>query len=338
MTALDFLQDRAAACVDRIAEIRAGLEAQLDLSLRAQIRQDANREPDLRARLGGTTIYATGSLGRLEAGEFSDLDVFIASGALNRECLGSLENYELIVDLIRTARQNGFPPFSRDGAFLTSHSLTHIVGDVGTPGDDYSNTFTARMLLLLEGRCVYGDRAYECAVASVLERYWPAAEDRKLPVFLINDFVRYWRTLCLNYEGYKRTNDPLGKRRLDLLKLRLSRTWTCFSALVYLIAGLEGEQVPRTRVVAMVAASPLERMLAVAEDSPRTRERVGALVDLYATFLGFSGRPESQVTADLERDDVWAEFEKRSVMFGTEMHRLVTGLAAQTAVERFLLV
>jgi predicted nucleotidyltransferase len=187
----DVLSQRAAACIKRISGLKITLLANIDETLAAQLAQDRSKAAELRAALGGTSIYATGSVGRLEASEYSDLDVFVISGALDQDPLGKLQGYELIADLIRTARQNEFPRFSRDGLFLTTHALTDILGEVGKPEDDYHNRFTARMLLLLESHCLYGSQAYDHTVARVLERYWPASEPSKLPIFLINDLVRY---------------------------------------------------------------------------------------------------------------------------------------------------
>jgi hypothetical protein len=289
--------------------------------------------------LEGTSIYATGSVGRLEASAYSDLDVFVISGTLAQDGLGKLQHYELIADLIRTARQNDFPPFSRDGAFLTSHELTDVLGEVGKPEDDYNNRFTARMLLLLESRCLFGSRAYEHAVASVLGRYWPADETEKLPIFLINDLERYWKTLCLNYEGFRRSEDPIGKHHLSLLKLRYSRMWTCFSGLAYLIAGLDGDTIPRSRAVGMVSTNPVNRMLDVAIQAPSTREQVNQLLELYVEFLDFtSTAPSAVVARNLEDSHVWTRLENASDEFGRTMHRLMTRLATATAVERFLLI
>lgn len=148
------------------------------------------------------------------------------------------------------------------------------------------------MLLLLESRCLFGVAAYDHAVAQVLGRYWPAANSTWLPIFLINDLVRYWTTLCLNYEGFRRTDDTVGKRRLDLLKLRYRRMWTCFSGLAYPIAGLDGDTIPRSRALEMVSLTPACRTLRIAEERPPAR--AGSRVAVFVRGLLGSGKQHRQ--------------------------------------------
>lgn len=81
------------------------------------------------------------------------------------------------------------------------------------------------MLLILESRALLGASFYEKAVSDVIAEYWRDYEQNStefLPVFLINDVLRFWKTLCLNYED--RTNEArrsdLGKRHLHNYKLK----------------------------------------------------------------------------------------------------------------------
>src|SRR5216110_2133687 len=56
-------------------------------------------------------IYATGSFGRLEASEHSDLDLFFVQTANAGATLGRIDKTLLDADVIRAARELGFPEF-----------------------------------------------------------------------------------------------------------------------------------------------------------------------------------------------------------------------------------
>lgn len=174
--------------------------------------------------------------------------------------------------------------------------------------------------------------------AAALKQYWPAAEVQKLPIFLINDFVRYWKTLCLNYEAFRRTDDRPGKLHLSLLKLRYSRMWTCFSGLAFLIGGLNDDAIPRSRAVEMVSMTSVERMLDVGARRPLAHELVDRLLQLYAKFLELTSAPPGAVYEQLEDSATWGRFEASSDEFGQTMHQLMTRLTVHTSVERFLLI
>jgi predicted nucleotidyltransferase len=183
------------------------------------------------------TLYATGSYGRGEASDHSDLDVFILTetDSEKRPKLRPLDTIRVQAALIDAATQEGLPPFSDEGAYLKPHTITDMIEKLGGPDDDYENLFTARMLLLLESRPIVGSLMYERAIDRVLDEYWRDFDEnaeRFLPIYLTNDLVRYWKVLCLNYEANTRYASNLNKRRLNNYKLKHSRLLTCYSALL----------------------------------------------------------------------------------------------------------
>ena len=68
---------------------------------------------------------------------------------------------------------------------------------LGGPQDDSENLFTARMLLLLEARCVCNQPLYDDIVDKILKHYFRDSRGKSTfrPLFLLNDLLRYWRTL-----------------------------------------------------------------------------------------------------------------------------------------------
>ena len=191
---------------------------------------------------GKGCVYATGSFGRGEASQFSDLDLFIVGRTLDdRRALGNLDEICIKAELVDATRKLRIPDFSGDGAYLVHYTIDELVDALGTSKDDANNTFTARLLLLLESRPLIGEKVYTKAIDDVIAAYWRDFEDHKkefIPAFLSNDILRLWRTFCVNYEANTRT-DPVekkAKRKVKNYKLKHSRLLTCYLALLYLLA------------------------------------------------------------------------------------------------------
>jgi hypothetical protein len=292
------------------------------------------------------TVFATGSLGRHEMGTYSDLDVFIIDCArgidYDEPRLGHLETVLLVADLVRAGHAAGFPPFSRDGEFLQVHRLDHLERYLGKPDEDKLNVFTARMLLLLESQCLVGQSAYEHCVDFVLGRYW--AEDKAhtnfKPTFLANDIVRYWKTLCVSYEGWR--EDPgltlSASARIDLLKLKFNRAWLCFNGLAYLLLGDPSGKFPRSHGRQLVRLTPVQRMTEIAARAPGEKARVQEALDLYARWLELAGHEGSLVRDRLGEDDTYAAVSSEASRFGDVMWELVTSLGTRAGLSRYLLV
>jgi predicted nucleotidyltransferase len=162
-------------------------------------------------------VYAIGSFGRREASPHSDLDLFIVSlchgeDREHKSRLSKLEEILLKADLIRASRTLGFPDFSKDGDFLQNHTSISLIQTTGDRHDDAINTFTARLLLLLESKPLVGDDVHQQIINEVIAKYWtefPEHSDCFIPAYLSNDILRFWRTLCLNYEARTSEKPPV---------------------------------------------------------------------------------------------------------------------------------
>ena len=198
---------------------------------------------ELHADAGTVCVYATGSVARGEANAHSDLDIFILDAY--DEQLGELPFPEvkatlLRADLIRAGESAGFPPFSGDGIYLETHTVSKLVVSMGGRKDDVTNAFTARMLLILESRAILNHAAHELAKNRIVDSYWRDFADHTTsfsPVFLVNDIMRYWKTVCVNYEADRTAGAPTGvdgltwknRSRLRNVKLKFSRLWEGYS-------------------------------------------------------------------------------------------------------------
>ena len=122
---------------------------------------------------------------------------------------------------MKLTKPNAGGPF---GNLTFSHDLIHKIG-----GDDDTNrNTTQRLLLLLESSPVGRSDAYRRVVDEVLARY--IEEDLtdagdtafRVPRFLLNDVVRYWRTMAVDFAHKRRARGETGWA-LRTAKLRMSR-------------------------------------------------------------------------------------------------------------------
>lgn len=289
------------------------------------------------------TVYATGSIGRGEASQHSDLDVFIVSesDAEGRLLLKPLETIRLQAALIEAAAQEEFPPFSDDGAYLHPHSIADMIEKLGGRDDDYENLFTARMLLLLESRPLLGVRTYERAIDRVLAEYWrdfSQNADRFLPIYLTNDLIRYWKVLCLNYEERTRRAENPNKRRLTNYKLKHSRLLTCYSALVYFCHLLQNtDSITQEDARSMTKLTPTERIAAV-RSNPEVASLVDRILERYVEFLESTDAPKTELLARFDAPDYRGIRRESGQNFGDLMFDLLVRAGSRTKLFRYLVV
>lgn len=156
--------------------------------------------------------------------------------------ISRLQEYEIFASLIDINKTLTYPRFSGDGRFLKIYDLAEMVKATGSPRDDSENLFTARILLLLESQPITNEDLYNKAIKDVASHYYRDGKGRDdfRPLFLLNDLLRYWRTLCLNYEEFRNQQDrPWLKKNLNL---KFSRKLTIFSTVTYLLAGKANNQ------------------------------------------------------------------------------------------------
>ena len=184
-------------------------------------------------------IYVAGSLGRLETGEISDLDVFLFADAPNKppeqKTLTRIEEIQILSEIIQVNSELNLPPFSSDGEYFKIHEVSKLLAGTGTATDDSENLFTTRLLLLLESKCLTNDDLYKSAAKKIVEMYIRDGTGRKdyRPLFLLNDILRYWRTICLNYERTR--HDPSKPWWKKNLNLKFSRKLTVFSTVLAIL-------------------------------------------------------------------------------------------------------
>lgn len=202
------------------------------------------------------SIFCAGSLGRGDVGSKSDLDLFILSN--EKKCnIPRLETLEILSEIIGINKQLGFQEFSNDGQYLKVYSFPDMLEALGSPKDDNDNLFTVRLLLLLESKGTFNEDIYQHQIKSTIEHYFRDKRGRSSfkPLFLLNDLLRYWRTLCLNYELIRdNPNRPWRKKNINL---KFSRMLTVFSTVLPIIAEPASSQ---ACILKLVNIPPMERL------------------------------------------------------------------------------
>lgn len=238
------------------------------------------------------SIFVVGSIARHEVGNNSDLDIFLIS----RDKVPNLQQIHIFSKLIEINKRLGFPPFSNDGQFLTIHNLNDLKNKAGYPEDDSLNLFTTRMLMILESKVIYNEKLYREILSEIIEHY---LRDRKgheefKPLFLLNDILRFWRTLCLNYEALRHDrNRPWRKKNINL---KFSRLLTVFSTVLTII---NKHNINHNDILDICNKTPLERIAWVLDNMEDDFvEKYTRLLLLYQNFL--KAKEEGEIEKNLK--------------------------------------
>jgi predicted nucleotidyltransferase len=301
-------------------------------------------------------VYATGSFGRREASKHSDIDLFIVSlhdeqNGKSVDRLTKLNEILVKAVLIRAATKLNFPPFSQDGRFLQHHMAKRLIDATGSQTDDYENTFTARLLLLLESRPLVGEAVHEDVINEVIAKYWreySGHSDRFMPGFLANDILRYWRTLCLNYEASTIQTKPAelapkerAKRKVKNYKLKHSRMLTCYSALLQLLSVyVTNGTVAVADVQELVHRTPTERVEFVRDNIAikTVGSLIGDFLGKYEQFLENTSRSEDELIEIFKDDSQSKKLRSEQSQFGDLAYEILFAIGKDNPFYRRLVI
>jgi len=207
----------ASGALERLAE-RAGEEFS---NLQAARNLAAADQPKLEKRLErlehdpGSSVVLFGSWARRELTEHSDDDwLILVEGEPRDDVSPSIE--EVTTILGRDERKPGEQEVFGIHAFCDD-----IAEKVGLDRDDNTN-LTHRVLLMLESVPFTGHDAHRRCWERILDGYLKEVRrDERPPRFFLNDVVRYWRTICVDFVGKQREADE--KWGIRNAKLRASR-------------------------------------------------------------------------------------------------------------------
>lgn len=185
------------------------------------LRELSRRLSSARLHPGITTVYASGSLGRMEQLSNSDADVVVivddSIDACSPDALAARDSvWQLLVEI-------GLPQPKATGVFSSVDTAARLC-DPSSRGviDEDMGVFGRRFQMLLDSQPVFGPSSFRELQSAVLDRY---ASDRVVQnsgrqwTYLLSDLIRYWQSLRVRTQWI----ESPGEWRVINTKLRHSR-------------------------------------------------------------------------------------------------------------------
>jgi hypothetical protein len=221
------------------------------------------------------SIVLMGSWGRSEITSGSDDDFMVLVRGDTREDMRPSE-VEVETVLNQTPGVQGI-----FGELVSGHWMIEKIG----LEEDQNSNLTRRMLFLLESVYVTGESNYNAIRDELLDRYLDqSVKDFRPPRFLLNDVIRYWRTMCVDFAG--KEHEGPEKWGIRNAKLRTARKMLFAGGLlpVFECATLEIEKMSEF-LRDQLRMPPVDRIAAAFLNHDAT-EPGGRALGAYDEFIG----------------------------------------------------
>ena len=254
-----------------------------------------------------------GSYARREATIGSDLDFYVLVPELEQAEPAWFDDAKAAIMQIVTK-----PP-AAGGAFESLISKEEILANFG--GDkDVNKTITRRMLNLLEGEYLTNEAAFKDIRRQIIARYVSETrEDHHISQYLLNDIIRYWRTITVDYAFKTQEADkPWAIRNI---KLVFSRKLIYASGLFSVAMTADRSQQAKIDILEeLFSMTPLDRLVQICGES-RTRE----LLNSYNIFLeriddeATRQHLETLKKVNRDTDEIFRELKNEGYRFASEL-------------------
>lgn len=302
-----------------------------------QVRRQHLEKLFLRGNSPDTSLVVFGSVAREEITLLSDLDWILL---IDGQSVPEHKDQEREIERVLTV--NGFIKPGKSGVFgkmVGSHDIVHNIGGE----DDLNSNTTRRILLLLESFPIGNREAYDRVRRQIVRRYLEddrglthASGDIRVPRFLLNDLVRYWRTVTVDFV-YKQRAEHDEKWALRNAKLRMSRKLVFAAGLAIVFfchldptAEEARKALKEERGLALLTAylvrqfsfTPLETIAKVCSELKVTQGTLAGIFDNYDRFLAIlddrNKRDDLEMARthhDLRKSEAWNEIRNVSKPF-----------------------
>ena len=206
-------------------------------------------------------IGINGSYARREATARSDIDLFFIT--LDGDVCGAKRHQKDFFEILR--KQNFILP-SDGGVFdrpLDAKEILKIGGN-----EDTNINITRRILLLLEGEWIFNEEEFYDIRSKILATYVKEdITDDRICMYLLNDIIRYWRTVCVDFEH----KVAEGKsKNIRLIKLRFSRMMLYVSGILAVSATWKLPAIQKLETLeCLFKLTPIERFRRVSSNKIR---------------------------------------------------------------------
>ncbi len=254
-----------------------------------------------------------GSYARREASQESDIDYLIV--ASDEQSKNGLD-----MDAVRNA-VNPIVPVdpSSNGAFGRPVLRAGILQNIG--GREESNdSFTHRLLFLLEGEWLTNEAEFKNFRRELIERYVDATQrDYQIALFLLNDIIRYWRTMTVDYM-YKTTEGTKKPWAIRNVKLVFSRKLMYASGLFSVASTVDRGQTAKVDLLEKLFDMPvIDRMEYICGNA-----RMSKALQSYDLFLGRFEKAATRsrlnaIESGVHSDELFRELKNEGHHFAREL-------------------
>jgi hypothetical protein len=245
--------------------------------LGAAIRRSQETTDRMRAALsdfdaGGTMdVVAFGSLARQEYTTASDVDYLVLVDAMPPDPAAPRALLRRIKECVAAEALADDTPKApgTSGLFGRAIGIFDIINQVGLEGDTNS-THTVRMEIIQESISLLNNELHARIMGSTLRRYITLFDVPlgNPPRFLLNDMLRYWRQITVDYQAKAPVGGEEPKAVLRYLKLLTTRKNFIASSILPLIAPRDGTVPWESYLKDIYAVPPLARLATVTRNAP----------------------------------------------------------------------
>jgi predicted nucleotidyltransferase len=195
------------------------------------------------------------------------------------------------------------------GQVTFSHDLIHYIGGE----EDTNHNISRRLLLLLESTSIGFDtsednisNAHERVIRGIIDQYITNDSGFRsergvklnLPRFLLNDFIRFWRTMCVDFA--LKQKERRGKNwALRNIKLRLSRKLIFVKGLLMCFSCYQNKSLTSTNEVKehlkdLALMKPIDVFVSVLSKNNIATDDICKVIDAYNDFLGLMSNSKTR--------------------------------------------
>ncbi|MCC8381938.1 hypothetical protein [Xenorhabdus sp. PB30.3] len=280
-------------------------------------------------------VITTGSFGRVEASCESDMDFFIICDTEENKKLILEKKLEIDNVIKKHVPKNtgSTGTFGNDAI----NNIDEITSNIGGQKDS-NELLTRRMLFLLEGAYLFNEIKFKKYRDLLISKYLEPTSGHYLDRYLINDIIRYYRTITTDFQFKVDENDKAwGLRNI---KLKFSRKILYYSGIISVIhAFIEYSNSSQTKkeILLDVLDKPvMERTYNILQKYNELSildYDINKIFEFYNLFLEEISKKENRdtlekITKDNRKNyDIYVKLNDKSIFFTEKLYSLTAHIA-----------